>query len=131
VSAIRRQASLASTRSQTTYVTVEGGADPLAEDAAAAERDRAAVGVLQQRPDQPRPRGAGRPPRRGARRPSWIGRPELALHQLVDLDRLQAGLAGGGERGALPRPMKPMKTSAGLIGLTREVDALLVGGDGG
>ena len=101
--AIRRQASSASISQPDDDVAVERRADPLGEDAAAAEGDRAAVGALQQRADDLRLAGA-----EGLLAVALEGlgdrHAELALHQLVDLGRLQPGLAGGGERGATCPP---------------------------
>ena len=72
-------------------------ADPLGEDAAAAERDRAAVGLLEQGADD---LGLARPERLLAVALEGLGdrHPELGFHQRVDLGRLQPRLAGGGER---------------------------------
>ena len=69
-------------------VAVERVADPLGEDAAAAERDRAAVGALEQRADD---LGLALPERRLAVALEELGdrRAELALEQLVGLGRLQ------------------------------------------
>ena len=83
-------------------VTAERGADPLAEDAAAPERDRAPIGALQQRTDDLGLAGAEAILAMALER---LGdrHPQLGFHQRVDLGRLQAGLAGGGQRRALAR----------------------------
>ena len=84
-------------------MAVERLADPLGEDAAAAERDRAAVGLLQQRADH---LGLARAERVLAVLLEGLADrlAERLLHQLVDLGRLQPGLAGRGERRRLARP---------------------------
>jgi hypothetical protein len=94
-------------------VATECRAHALQEHAATAEGDRAAVGLLQQPADDlclacaeallaVTLEGLG------------DRHTEIGLHQLVDLGRLQAGIARGGEGGRLPRPHEADEDDCGL-----------------
>ena len=95
-------------------VAPERGADPLAEDAAAAERDGAAVGLLQQGTDD---LGLARPEAVLAVALEGLGdrHPELALPSASSISVVSRPASRAAASAVLlPAPMKPMKTIAGL-----------------